>query len=128
MVLIHAITPPNNNYTFVFFVLLVSDVKPNPTKEQAHYSNVCAQQQRLARIDAMCERYYGHAAKPQLIDNMTDAEVKRLGKREGGVHSIRCAVLGHAPIYYYTVRLLLLLHIQIVFLDFDISMLYDALT
>ena len=42
--------------------------------------NMCTQQQRLARIDEMCEKYYGHPAKPFLIDNMTDEQVKRLGE------------------------------------------------
>ena len=42
--------------------------------------NMCTQQQRLARIDAMCEKYYGHPAKPFLIDNLTDEQVKRLGE------------------------------------------------
>ena len=45
---------------------------------------VCTQQQRLERIDEMCERFTGsHATYDTtraMVDNMTDAELKLLGE------------------------------------------------
>ena len=61
--------------------------KKEQTKSDAHDArsvsnnlNMCTQQQRLSRIDDMCDKYNGHAAKPFLIDNLTDEQVKKLGK------------------------------------------------
>ena len=45
---------------------------------------LCTQQQRLARIDEMCERYHRthatQASQDAFIDNMTDAEIVRFSK------------------------------------------------